>query len=169
MDESRQLEHEVQHYAAILRQAVRAAGFTMTEVERRLGTGPKALRRVLCGAVDLKIKHVVAVLRVIGMSQEEFFAVATRNPPKRHRGRSAGGELLATFERIGYRGELAPTGDDPEDPASEEEFDRMIEDAVERVLQRRAKAQPAPAEEAPAPGRASGQGEEGGPGGREPR
>src|SRR5215470_10720563 len=118
------VEVEVQHYAGVLRQAIRAAGFSVSEVERRLGIGPKTLRRVFGGSVDLKFKHVVAVLRIIGMSQEEFFAIATRKA-RRSRQRSAGGELLATFERIGYRGEFVPLDDELEDPASEEEFDRL--------------------------------------------
>ncbi|MBV8200038.1 MAG: hypothetical protein JOZ15_05375 [Acidobacteria bacterium] len=130
------VEVEVQHYAGILRQAVRAAGFAVSDVERQIGTGPKALRRVFCGAVDLKLKHIIAVLRIIGMSQAEFFAIASRTD-RRGRRTSAGGEMLATFERIGYRGALAPVPDELEDPASEEEFDRLVEDAVDRVMKRR--------------------------------
>jgi hypothetical protein len=126
------VEVEVQKYSGALRQAIRAAGFSVSEVERRLGGGPKSLRRVFGGHVDLKFKHVVAVLRIIGMSQEQFFAIASRH----QRRRSAGSEFLATFERIGYRGEFAPVGDDAQDP-SDEEFDRMVEDAVERALRRR--------------------------------
>jgi hypothetical protein len=131
------VEPEVQHYTGVLRQAVRAAGFSVSELERRLGTGPKALRRVFCGTVDLKFKHVVGVLRVIGMSQEEFFSIAVR-AARRPRKRSPAGELLATFERLGYRGQLAPTADDLDNP-SEEELNRLVEETVERVLRRRAR------------------------------
>jgi hypothetical protein len=144
MNQSQQVASEARHYAAILRQAVRAAGFSMTEVEHRLGSGPKALRRVLCGAVDLKVKHIVAVLRVIGMSQQEFFAIATRTPPDRRRGRSAGGRLLETFERIGYRGEFVPTDEDLDFPATEEEFNRLVAEVVAEVLARRAQQKKPP-------------------------
>jgi hypothetical protein len=136
MDESQPVEVEVRHYARILRQAIRAAGFTISEVERRLDTGPKALRRVLGGSVDLKFKHVIAVLRIIGMSQQEFFAIASQTPAVRRRG-SASAELLASFERAGYRGELIPD-DDLDQPMSAAELDRQVEEAVERVIQRRA-------------------------------
>jgi transcriptional regulator with XRE-family HTH domain len=152
MKQSQQLASEARHYAAILRQAVKAAGFTMTEVEHRLGAGPKSLRRVLCGAVDLKVKHVLAVLRVIGMSQQEFFSIATRTPPDRRRGRSAGGRLLETFERIGYRGEFVSSDEDLDGPASNEEFNRLVAEVVEQVMERRAKQkQPPPPEELPPP------------------
>ena len=136
MDEIQPIEVEARQYAGLLRQAIRAAGFSVSEVERRLGTGPKALRRVFDGSVDLKFKHVGAVLRVIGMSQQEFFAIASRSAGRRQRG-AAGGELLASFERAGFRGEFVPTDDDLE-TLSAEELDRQVEEAVERVMQRRA-------------------------------
>jgi hypothetical protein len=130
------VEVQAKHYAGLLRQAVRAAGFSVSEIERRLGTGPKNLRRVFDGSVDLKFKHVIAVLRIIGMSEQEFFAIASRNAGGRRRG-AASGELLASFERAGYRGEFVPTDDDLETPSAEE-LDRQVEEAVERVMQRRA-------------------------------
>jgi hypothetical protein len=140
------VEVQAKHYAGLLRQAVRAAGFSVSEIERRLGTGPKALRRVFGGSVDLKFKHVIAVLRIIGMSEQEFFAIASRNAGRRRRS-AASGELLASFERAGYRGEFVPTDDDLETPSAEE-LDRQVEEAVERVIQRRAgaKAPPLPTE-----------------------
>src|ERR1700730_11077943 len=86
-----EVEEEVRRYAGLLRQAIRAAGLSVSEVERRLGAGPKALRRIFSGQVDLKLKHIVAILRIIGMSQEEFFAIASRpkqtphpQPPHAH-------------------------------------------------------------------------------------
>jgi hypothetical protein len=137
LDEIQPIEVEVKHYARMLRKAVRAAGFSVSEIERRLGTGPKNLRRVFDGSVDLKFKHVVAVLRIIGMSQEEFFAIASPTHGRRGRG-TAGSELLASFERLGYQGKFVPTDDDLEKVPSAEELDRQVEDAVERVIQRRA-------------------------------
>ncbi|HVR08076.1 MAG TPA: hypothetical protein VMW75_08515, partial [Thermoanaerobaculia bacterium] len=113
-------------------------------------------------------------LRIIGMSQAEFFAIASRTE-RRGRRSSAGGEILATFERIGYRGALAPVADELEDPASEEEFDRLVEDAVDRVMKRREReVTPAPAEEPLTPEKSltspppPGQEERDGAGGIEP-
>jgi hypothetical protein len=70
---------EVQDYVRLLRHAIRAAGLTVTEVERRLGDGAKSLRRVFTGEVDLRFRHVISVLEVIGLSQEDFFAMAARD------------------------------------------------------------------------------------------
>jgi transcriptional regulator with XRE-family HTH domain len=133
-------EEEVRHYARILRQAIRAAGVSVTEVERRLGVGPKSLRRVFSGQIDLKFRHLVAVLRVIDMPHEEFFSIAAR---RRHRA-SASGDLLAAFQRPAPRPKRSLLDDpihsaDPLAPPShDEDFDRLVEDALTRVLRRRA-------------------------------
>jgi hypothetical protein len=150
MAELPRVEVETQHYAGVLRQAIRAAGLSVSEVERRLGAGPQTLRRVFGGTTDLKIKHLLAVLRIIGMSQPEFFAIAAR-AARRRQHRSAGGELLATFELIGYPGDLVPLADDPEMPRTEEELARQIDDAVQRVLERRTREARGPLAEGPPP------------------
>jgi len=163
MAEAPAVEVEVKHYAGILRHAIRAAGFSVSEVERRLGAGPKSLRRVLGGQVDLKFKHVVAVLRIIGMPQEQFFAIAAR----RRRQRSLGGDLLGGFERgdggapggeplaaLGTAALPAPQiggARGPGDAESEDEFDRLVEEAVDRVLARRAREGKPSAPPAPLP------------------
>jgi transcriptional regulator with XRE-family HTH domain len=135
-----EIDEEVRRYAGLLRQAIRAAGLSVSEVERRLGAGPKALRRIFSGHVDLKLKHVLAILRILNMPQDEFFNIAAR-PPKRAAARTtpaSPADFLAAFQRIGYRGDFVPV--DEVDPASPEEFDRLVEDAVNRVLERRTRA-----------------------------
>ncbi len=106
-------EQEVRHYAVVLRQIIRAAGLTITEVERRLGQGPKSLRRVFGGQVDLKLKHMVSVLHVLGMSQEKFFEMAAE--ARRKKRRTPVVDMLKTFEELGYRGNLTPV-DEEDDP-----------------------------------------------------
>jgi transcriptional regulator with XRE-family HTH domain len=136
-----EVEEEVRRYAGLLKQAIRAAGLSVSEVERRLGAGPKALRRIFSGQVDLKLKHVVAILRIIGMSQEEFFAIAARPKQRQYAAPHhpphppSPSDFLAAFQRAGFRGDMTPL--DEIEPASPEEFDRLVEDAVNRVLERR--------------------------------
>jgi transcriptional regulator with XRE-family HTH domain len=130
-----EVEEEVRRYAALLKQAIRAAGLSVSEVERRLGTGPKALRRIFSGHVDLKLKHVIAILRILGLSQEQFFALAA--PSKRQQGpvHPTPSDFLSAFHRAGFHGDMTPV--DEVDPASPEEFDRLVEEAVNRALERR--------------------------------
>jgi transcriptional regulator with XRE-family HTH domain len=129
-----EIDEEVRRYAGLLRQAIRAAGLSVSEVERRLGAGPKALRRIFSGHVDLKLKHILAILRILDMPQDEFFGIAAR-PKRPTRVPASSTDFLAAFQRIGYKGDFVPV--DEVDPASPEEFDRLVEDAVNRVLDRR--------------------------------
>jgi transcriptional regulator with XRE-family HTH domain len=133
MDTLAEDEREIRHYLRVLRQAIRAAGLSVTEVERRLGVGAKALRRVFSGQIDLKFRHLVVILRVIGMPHDEFFAIAAR---RRRRASSVSREFLAIFERVGYRGVSAPPADDDE-AVSDDEFDRIVEEAATRLIKRR--------------------------------
>jgi transcriptional regulator with XRE-family HTH domain len=148
------IEEEVRRYAGLLRQAIRAAGLSVSEVERRLGAGPKALRRIFSGHVDLKFKHVLAILRILGMSQGDFFAIAAPSKRSAPLSRPTASDFFAAFQRAGFRGDYAPAGEN--DPASPEEFDHMVEDAVNRVLERRRLEQPPPPEPGPAAAAAGG-------------
>ncbi len=60
--------------AGALRRAIRREGLSYSEVERRVGMGKDYLRQLLSGRVDLKIKHVLAVLTAIRVSPADFFA-----------------------------------------------------------------------------------------------
>jgi transcriptional regulator with XRE-family HTH domain len=152
-------EAEVRYYTRVLRQAIRAAGLSVTEVERRLGVGPKSLRRVFGGQVDLKFRHIVEVLGVIGMSQEEFFKLALRE----RRRRSRAGEFMAAFRSAGYRGDLVESAEDLDDPLSDDELDREVAKVVERVLLRmREEGRLPPLEEQP--GQEEGKADPGGGG-----
>jgi transcriptional regulator with XRE-family HTH domain len=128
------IEHEVRHYSIVVRQLIRAAGMSVSEMERRLGWGPKSLRRILGGEVDLKFKHVIAVLHVLDMQQEKFFELAAAQARRRKR-RLPAADLVKAFAAMGYRGDFVPLDEDDE-PPSPEGFDRLVENTVRRVVQR---------------------------------
>lgn len=65
---------DVAKISAALRERVRAGGLTLRAVEDRLGMGRNYLRQLLSGAVDLKLKHLLAVLQVLGESPADFLA-----------------------------------------------------------------------------------------------
>jgi lambda repressor-like predicted transcriptional regulator len=53
--------------------AVERSGLSRREIDRRAGWTENYLSQVLRDAADLKVAHVVAVLRAIGVSPAEFF------------------------------------------------------------------------------------------------
>lgn len=57
-----------------LRLCIQARRLTMRWVEDQLGMGEGYLGQLLRGNLDLKVKHVMGVLRVIGMEPAEFFS-----------------------------------------------------------------------------------------------
>ncbi len=59
---------------ALLRQKIHEAGLSFREVEQRMGLGKDYLRHLLSGRVDLKLKHVLAVLEVLEVHPAVFFA-----------------------------------------------------------------------------------------------
>ncbi len=126
-------EQEVREYTVVLRRLVRAAGLSVSEMERRIGQGPKSLRRVFGGQVDLKLKHVVSVLRVLDMPQEKFFEVVAETRRKSRRSSTA--QIVTAMESMGYRGDLAAVGED-EVSVSPGAFGRLVEDTVNRVVER---------------------------------
>jgi hypothetical protein len=117
---------KVARYRRLLRKAISAAGLTVIEVERRLGYGPRSLQRVMTGRFDLKLRHVCDVLEEIGMREEDFFAAAAQPGPE--------GGLLGQLRRIGYRGRMTTL---EELDGSPEEFERILDEAMDRTIERR--------------------------------
>lgn len=64
---------ETQRLSDALREAIRRKKISQREVERTLGQSKGYLSLLLHGNVDLKVKHVFAVLEVIGLEPEDFF------------------------------------------------------------------------------------------------
>jgi transcriptional regulator with XRE-family HTH domain len=66
-------EVETQRLAEALRETIRRAKTSQRQIERTLGQGKGYLSQLLGGNVDLKVKHVFAILAVIGVEPEELF------------------------------------------------------------------------------------------------
>ena len=64
---------EIVRIAAALRTAIRLSGISHRQVERELGLSTGYLTRILAGQVELRVRHVLDVCRVIGLSPDRFF------------------------------------------------------------------------------------------------
>jgi len=65
---------KVQALAQHLHLCIQARRLTLRSVERELGMGVGYLGQLLHGNVDLKVKHLMAVLEAIGIEPEELFS-----------------------------------------------------------------------------------------------
>jgi len=132
------VDSEIRRYGKLLEAVVKLSDLSTRELERRLDLGGGTLNRIFTGKIDLKLRHILLVLEVVGMKPERFFQLACARPAA---GDEAGGalaaEILESFQRFGYS-IGRPSAPPPDRQLSDEELDRRIEAALGRVLRRTA-------------------------------
>jgi hypothetical protein len=69
-------ERRPAHLAQVLKSAVRLSHFPYHEIERRLDLHAGALSRLLNGGIELKVRHVEEICRVIGLPAGRLLRVA---------------------------------------------------------------------------------------------
>src|SRR6202023_3506472 len=132
------VDEEIRRAAKVLEAVVKLSDFSTRELERRLDLGGGTLNRIFTGKIDLKLRHILLVLEVVGMKPERFFQLACARPAAGDEAGSAlAAEILESFQRFGYSigRPPAPLADRQ---LSDEELDRRIEAALGRVLGRTA-------------------------------
>ena len=127
-------KEEVDRLMTVLRTAIRLLGLTNREIERRLELTPSYLSRLFGGTIELKVEHVIAIARAIGLTPAEFFELAY---PRRPRPPSEPFRAIRTLLRDMQPSEEPPPGSPPSPAApalTSEEIDRRIQESVRRVL-----------------------------------
>jgi hypothetical protein len=126
------VDEDIRRYAKVLEAVVKLSDLSTRELERRLDLGGGTLNRIFTGKIDLKLRHVLLILEVVGMKPERFFQLACRQPAAGADGGSLAAEILESFQRYGYSiGRMSAT---PDRPLTDDELDRRIEAALDRVL-----------------------------------
>lgn len=78
------IEAEVERVKVLLKRTIAGSGSSQREVERRLGWGEGYVSQILRGKVVFKFKHCFAILAVIGVAPEAFFAaLVAESRPRR--------------------------------------------------------------------------------------
>lgn len=118
---------EVDRLMNVLRTSVRLLGLSNREIERRLGLTPSYVSRLFAGTIELKVEHVVAIVRAIGLQPWEFFELAY---PRRSEPTSESFRTIRTLLR-----DLQPPAEPAPAPAlTEEEIERRIQESVRKAL-----------------------------------
>lgn len=122
-------QEEVDRLLNVLRTSIRLLGLSNREIERRLGLTPSYLSRIFSGTIELKMEHVLAITRAMGLAPWEFFELAY---PRRSDTPSESFRSIRTLLR-----DMQP----PPEPLARqeagltaEEIEQKIQESVRRAL-----------------------------------
>jgi transcriptional regulator with XRE-family HTH domain len=124
------IDDEVRRAAKLLEALIQVTGESQEELERRLEASPGYLGRLLAGRVELKLRHILAVLRVLEIEPSLFFK--TLYPGADLAGTVQLDELRQQVKSLGVGSEPAPTAG-----VAMEDLERLVQEAVQDVLARR--------------------------------
>ncbi|HXM70844.1 MAG TPA: hypothetical protein VN970_06900, partial [Thermoanaerobaculia bacterium] len=97
------VDSEIRRYGKLLEAVVKLSDLSTRELERRLDLGGGTLNRIFTGKIDLKLRHILLVLEIVGMKPERFFQLACTRPAAGDEAGSAlAAEILESFQRFGY-------------------------------------------------------------------
>ncbi|HEX6864802.1 MAG TPA: helix-turn-helix transcriptional regulator, partial [Thermoanaerobaculia bacterium] len=69
-------DQEVARLRELLRNAIRLSGVTNRKIERHLGMSQGSLSRLLAGGIELKVKHILEIVEILGLPPGQFFRIA---------------------------------------------------------------------------------------------
>ncbi len=136
------IEDEVRRATKLLETVMQAAGLTRKDLDQRLGAGPGYISQVLTGRMELKFRHVLAILRALDVDPGIFFQ--TLYPDSRPvSDQAVMEEFLRRFQRLGFNSS-GPVPPSPPAPAASSspvkptvdpgELERLVRKAVREAL-----------------------------------
>jgi transcriptional regulator with XRE-family HTH domain len=134
------IEDEVRRATKLLETVMQAAGLTRKDLDQRLGAGPGYISQVLTGRMELKFRHILAILRALDIDPGIFFQTLypDSRPPS---DQAVMEEFLRRFQRLGFgSGGAGPVpSPSPSMPNSQtgvdsRELERLVRKAVREAL-----------------------------------
>lgn len=124
------IEDEVRRATKLLETVMQAAGLTRKDLDQRLGAGPGYVSQVLTGRMELKFRHILAILRALDVEPSIFFQ--TLYPEDRPATDAVVmEEFLRRFQKLGFGTQPVPPPSPALDP---QELEKMIQNAVRAAL-----------------------------------
>jgi len=141
------IDDEVRRATKLLETVMQAAGLTRKDLDQRLGAGPGYVSQVLTGRMELKLRHVLAILRALEVEPSVFFQ--TLYPEDRPSTDTVVmEEFLRRFQKLGFGPPSAPPPAPALDP---QDLERMIQNAVRAAMSGATGEAASPGEPVPAP------------------
>jgi GNAT superfamily N-acetyltransferase len=128
------MEDEIRRATKLLATLVQIAGMNRQDLDRLLGQGRGYASQVLTGRVELKYRHILAILEVVDVEPAIFFRVLYTEPDEPRQG--AGGRvmerLLERLHQAGYPDRPAPAEVPP--AVDTAELERRIQSVIREVF-----------------------------------
>ena len=126
------IDDEVRRAAKLLEALIQVTGQSQEELERRLEASPGYLGRLLAGRVELKLRHILAILRILEIEPALFFQTLYPEAGP------AGG--IVRLDELRQRLMELGVGCEPAAPKPEvgmDDLERLVQGAVQAALSSR--------------------------------
>jgi transcriptional regulator with XRE-family HTH domain len=123
------MDSETERLVNLVKVSLRILGISNRELARRLEMSPSYVSKLLSGASELRLDHLVRICNVTGMDPGEFFALAY---PVRPTATATGARLRAFLQ--GTVPPAPPPGSPPARVFREEDVQAMLQAALERLM-----------------------------------
>src|SRR3954453_23378576 len=116
------IDDEVRRATKLLETVMQAAGLTRKDLDQKLEAGPGYVSQVLTGRMELKFRHILAILHALEVEPSVFFqTLYPENRPSTDA--VVMEEFLRRFQRPGFGPPAAPPPAPAPDP---QDLERMI-------------------------------------------
>lgn len=118
------IEPELRRIVQLLERLARVNKVPNRTIERQAGFAHGTLNRLFADKMDLKMRHVLAILQAVGMSVPEFFKLAYSHGMED----IPAEQVIARLEAIGRAAEEPPAA-----PLTREEVEALVFETLERI------------------------------------
>jgi transcriptional regulator with XRE-family HTH domain len=127
------IDEEVKRATKLLETVMQAAGLTRKDLDQKLGAGPGYISQVLTGRMELKYRHILAILRALEVDPGAFFQTLYPEP------RAAGDtgmveEFLKKLQKLGVGPKPQPEPAPVPATLDPQELERLVQSAVRAAL-----------------------------------
>jgi transcriptional regulator with XRE-family HTH domain len=127
------IEEEVRRATKLLETVMQAAGLTRKDLDQKLGAGPGYVSQVLTGRMELKYRHILAMLRALEVDPGVFFqTLYPESTPSTDVAMME--EFLKRFQKLGFGKAPEPVPPPPSGRIDSDELERLIQSAVRAAL-----------------------------------
>lgn len=123
------IEDEIRRCAKMLESVVRMDGLSARQLEEKLGYGAGTVNRLFSGKIELKLRHILLILEVIGIPPSQFFREVFPEDERPRSEPEMASRLLDLLERHVPKTPALPAGSG----IADDELDRRILEALGRL------------------------------------